>query len=326
MKTYTSKELRSMSRDCYHNNGYIAYILFFFSLVVVAGIIAINLFLPALVYVLIPLIVIPLFFASEISIILLRRDGTITFGGFFRGFIGYFSDHFRSTYGVIKSGLFALAFFGGTLIVTAVTVSTAFTLTNYLGFSDFLFGLLKLSSVEVINTYLQEHAELINLFMMYTVYPAITMFFFVFMYLTSREAGSIFYRANKSMLPGKLLQYLHRSFLKNNKALFRSYHWSLNYPFFILLAIGYGLGSYFGFLFDYSYNAMLTFGIITSLFIAFVIYGPRYLANKESIYEAIKEKYALEEENMKAQYHDAISELQQRMEEMQNKNDNIDEE
>lgn len=54
MKTYTVKELRDFSREHHRSYGYASYILFFFSLLIASGILAINLFLPVLTYFLIP--------------------------------------------------------------------------------------------------------------------------------------------------------------------------------------------------------------------------------------------------------------------------------
>lgn len=327
MKTYTVKELRDFSREHHRSYGYASYILFFFSLLIASGILAINLFLPVLTYFLIPFMVIPAFFAAEVSIILLRRDGGITVGGYFRAFFGYFSDHFRSTYGFIKSALFALAFFGGTLIIAMISVTTTFVLTNYLGFSDFMHGLINVysGSIEDITAYLNAHMGVINIWLMCTSYPAITMFFFVFMYLSSRESISIFYRMNKSMLPGKLIQYLHRSLLKRDRQLIRKYHWSLNYPLFVLLLIGYGVGSYVGYIYNRTAGAMNTFGVIIALFLAFGIFGPKYLANKESIYDAVKDGYKEIEDEMKAEYQTAIAELTARMQDLEDKKNNSDE-
>ena len=115
MKTYTFKELSGLSRENYRKNGYVAYIIFFFSILIVCSVIAINLVLPLFFYILVPLIIVPAFFAGQAAIILLRDAPQLTLGGFFKCFFGYYGEHFRSTFRVLKSFLFSLIFYGAIL-------------------------------------------------------------------------------------------------------------------------------------------------------------------------------------------------------------------
>ena len=114
------RDLWQISKQNHRKNGLISYVIFFFSTIFSCGFIALNIIFPTIFLITVPFVVIPLFFACQISIVLMRDAEQLTLGGYFRCFFGYFGEHFRSTFRVIRSMLFSLIFFGG-LLLTLIT-------------------------------------------------------------------------------------------------------------------------------------------------------------------------------------------------------------
>ena len=319
MKKYTSKELWGISRENYHKNGYISYVIFFFSMLLVGGFIAINLVLPYFFYLLVPFIIIPIFFACQASSILLRDAEQLTLGGFFKCFFGYFGEHFRSTFKVIRSLLISLAFYGGILITSLIVVFTTFYVTNYCYFTDFVnsINLLQLTSMDEINALIEKYSLAINMFGVFTTYPASTVFAFVFIYLCSKNSVSLFYRLNNYKITGIYISKIHSLVMKNNKKTFLKYYWSLNWPLIVFFIGGFALGSYVGYLYQFNATSLYTFGLIIAIFIAYFFYGPTYLANKEAIYIALKDEYEVEANTLAVEIANSMEEFLKKMKELQ---------
>ena len=327
MNMYTTKELRGLCRDNYHKNGYTAYLIFFFSMVVVAGVIAINLWLPYFFYLLVPMLIIPIFFACQASIILLRDAEQLTLGGFFKCFFGYFGEHFRSTFRVIRSFLFSLIFFGGIFFTSLIVTFISFYFTNYCGFHDLVnsINILDVTSVTAIDEILNKYAYAINMYGICTSFPALTAMTFVFIYLCSKSSVSLFLRLNNYKITGRYLGIIHANVMKKNRKLFLKYYWSLNWPLCVLLVLGFGLGAYVGTLYQLSATSLYTFGLIIALFVAFVFYGPTYLANKEAISIAFKEQYDEESNLMASQIAASMEEFMAKIKEYENRGRGDDE-
>ena len=331
MKMYTNKELWGLSRGYSQKNGFVAYIIFLFAIVLACGIIALNLVLPFLFYILVPFAIIPAFFAAQAAIILLRDEPQLTLGGFFKCFFAYYGEHFRSTFRVLKSLLFSLIFYGSILITSLIAVFISFYFTNFHGFAD-LFNSLSttsITSIDELNALLDKYSYAINLFGLFTSFPALTTFTFVFIYLCSKNSVSIFYRLSNYKLTGRFISEMHTAVMKNHKKTFLKYYWSLNWPLYVLLISGFALGGYVGYLYQLSFNSLYTFGLMVAIFVAYFIYGPTYLANKESISIALKDAYEEEANKLASMLATSMEDLLnkiKRLEEQQEKQQDNEEE
>ena len=293
MTAYTYKGLRGLRKENYQKNGFIGYLVFFFGLLIVCGVIALNLIFPLLFYILVPFVVLPVFFACQAVIYLLRDASSLTLGGFFKCFFGYFGEHFRSTFGALKSFLFSLIFYGAMTITTSLVTFLCFYFTNFQGFGDLVnsVNVLQFTSVEDINNFIDQYYVAITYFGLCTSLPTMTVFTFVFIYLCSKNSVALYYRLSNYKLTGRAISKIHSMVVSKNRKLYLRYYWSLNWPLFVLLIGGFALGSYVGYLYELNATSLYTFGLMISLFIAYFIYGPTYVANKEAIYIALKEEY-----------------------------------
>lgn len=293
MKVYSAKEIWGLSRDNWRKNGFIAYLIFFFAILLVCGVSALNLLVPFFFYMVVPFVVLPIFFATQASIYLLRDAEQLTLGGFFRCFFGYFSEHFRSTFRAIKSFLFSLIFYGSVYVVSFIVSFIIFYTSNLFGFKDLLSSIrtTSLMSFEDLDYLFETYSKAIEMFGICTSLPSFTIFSFVFIYLCSKNSVSMFFRLSNYKLTGRFFSEVQTVVMKRHTKLYLKYYWTLNWPLFLLLLLGFTLGSYVGYLYQLSYVSLYAFGLMFALFFAYFFYGPTYLANKEAIYVALKDAY-----------------------------------
>ena len=297
MTLFTSKDLYRLSREKYRKNGLVSYIIMFFVAALACAFVAINLWVPYLFYFTVPFIILPIFFAGQAAIVIIRDGDTLTLGGFFKMFFVYFSEHFRSTFRTIKSLLFSLIFYGGVLITSTVVVFITFYQLNYLGFATFInqISSLNIVSTEELNALLNKYSYCLDMFFVCTSYPSMSVLSLMFIYFTSKHSVSMFYRLNNYKVTGTYIMTLHSNVMSNYRKQYLRYYGTLNWPFYVLLLGGFALGSYIGYLYHLDQYSLYTFGMMISLFSSYFLFGPNYLANKEAIYEALKDAY--EEEN-----------------------------
>ncbi|MBO4666766.1 MAG: hypothetical protein J5666_01365, partial [Bacilli bacterium] len=292
-KIYKVKELWAISRQNHRKNGFIPYIVFFFASLLMAGFLALGLISPFILIPVIPLFVIPLFFAAEVSAISLRDMTYFTFKNFFKAFGIYFTNQFSSTYRVLKSFLFSLIFYGGTLLTSTFVSVVAFYFTNYCGFQELIhsISILDIINSEELLTLMNKFEYCINMLLICTNLPAVAMFYFTFMYLIEKNSISMFHRMENISASGKLMSDIQTLVYKNNKKLYLKYYLGLSWPLFILIVGGFAVGAYLATFYQLNATTMWVIGIGTSLIVSLTLYGNMHLTNKETIYLAFKEEY-----------------------------------
>ena len=304
------KDLRKNSAQNSHKNGIIAYILFLFSALLSCGFIALNLLVSWFFIFTVPMFVLPLMFACQAASRLMRDTSTLTLGGFFRCFFGYFADHFRASFRTIRSALFSLIFYGGVLLTSYSVVLPCFYAFHYLNFKTFVDSLtLFVTESFNVDAFLDEYTQTFNMIGVCTSFPALTAFAFVFVYLADRQSVSIFYRLDNAKNNGRFLTMINDGVLKNNRKQFNKAYWALNWPFYLLFILGFAGGAYLGYLYSFTSNSLFTFGLIGALFVSFVIYGPTLMANKEAIYISLKNEYINEEALLKVRLANHINDF-----------------
>ena len=308
---FNFKQISEISRENHRKNGLISYVIFFFSALLTGGLVLLNLLFSYLFVIIVPLLVIPIIFACQTAIMLLREQPTLTFKGFLKCYAIYFSELFSSTYRILRSVLFALIFYGGVLLTSFIVVFPAFYFTNYQGFATLVntTSIESLYSVEYLDYILNEYKTLLNTVSICTTFPAISAFTLMFTYFISRNSYSHIYRMSGLAKSGRAIGAISDLVRKNNRKLYLKCYWSLNWPIVALFVVSFAFGSYIGYLYYPDAFSMYTFALAIAIFISFTIYGPKYLANKQAIADYLSPYYKMEENNMKMKFQDVLNEL-----------------
>lgn len=292
----TYKEIVRNSYQIYRKNGLIAYILFFFLALLASSFILLTVFLPILLWLVIPFIVIPILFSAQLAITLLREQNFFTFRGFLNCFVSYFKEKFRSTFAVIKNGLVTFGFSLLFAMIFAIIINLCFYYTNYLNYATILNQItLLVDDYDALIEYIKSQQVFFNYILIWNDLPISGFAYFLFVFLCSRSSISLFERMGSlTLTSGKLSTIIHNGVIRNNQKAFNRYYLELMWPFFLILLGSFALGSYIGYL-VVSYNYPISIiGLSFSVLVTYGVFGPFYLSNKEAIYLALDNEYKVE--------------------------------
>ena len=233
----------------------------------------------------------------------------------FKGFISligvYFSEHFRSTFRVLRSGLISLGVSIVLYLTSILVCSGAFYSADFLGMKALINDIqnANLADYDVLMSIYNDHILLINVFMICTVFVAAVMFVILFTYLAGKQSYSLAYRIKEVQYTGRMFMMVTDSLLKNNKREFLKTHWGLNFPMVIIFLGSFALGSYVGTFYNFDYNSLFTFGLAFALAISLTIYGSKYYANKEAIADYFYPMYLKEVKKLNKNLSKSIQEM-----------------
>ncbi len=314
---YSISELRKISRENRRKNGFISYLFFFLALLLVGGFLAMGLFGTIFFILFVPMVILPLFFAAQAATIISRNNEVITFSLFFKSIFTYFLEHFKATFRTWRSAAYSLIFYGAVLLTSQVFAISFFYIYNYYGFADMINSASKVISMSEseMTAFINSYTNTFQMFMITTSYPALTVFFFVYVYLCGTQSVTLFYRLKYLQMPGKYITLVYAETLKKNKKDFVKKYWALNWPLYLLLILGFALGSYLGTLYQFSAPSLFTLGAIVALFVAFVGFGPTYLANKEALAKSLEDDFVVEEAFQRKKLTQSFQDILKTMEE-----------
>ena len=311
------RQLMAISMDNYRKNGLISHAIFFFLSLLAAAFLLLCLFYVDLFLIIVPLIAIPLFFASQVIVVLFREESYLTFGGFFNCFKNYFTPKFASTFRVIKSAIWSFVVYLVFAIIYGITINLSFYYTNYMGYADIFTEIAntQIASTADINEIYNLHKDFFNKIMIYMNVPSLFVSAISFIYLIGRNAIGLFDRLNNMGEPGELNKLAHNNISNQYRKEINGAFIKLNWPLFFLFTLGFAGGAVLGYYNLGSYNGVYTLGIALAILISFGIYGPFFLANNEAIYLSFKDRYAEEKNKVKGQLMNSIEEMMKKYQE-----------
>jgi len=285
MKNYNDFLIKAQSAR--KSNGWIAVVCFFVAALLCSGIILLSSFYSSLIVLLVPLFIFPIMFSFQRAIIYLRSNSTLSFGLFFSGIAHYFSERFRSTYGFFGEILKIFLVFIGSFFLSTMVAYFVFYYSNLYGFVDMLNEVINLPylTIETFEYLIDKYKDVYTYFSIVVQVPTtvITTIFAFLMY--SMNSISMFIRFSDVKYSGKFIRRTFKKFKKDNFSNLLKNYLSLNWPFYLLFLIGFGVGGFLGFLYQKDPNTIYGFGFAIAFFLSFSVYGLFYFANKEAIYQ-----------------------------------------
>ena len=298
------KLARNDSYENYRKNGVISHVIFFFLILLAAAFTLIGIFFVDILFIVVPLIVFPLIFASEVIVILLRDQSQLTFGGFMRTFSIYFTSRFRSNFKVIINFLWSLIAYVASTFVLLIVINLCFYYCNYKNYA-YIYELIYNNlggSYQAIYNILEGHLDFLNDILLFTEVPALFVASILFFYLTTKHSVSLFMRLSAFGGAGNVITYLHRRIMKKYRKEYTSLFIKLNWPLFVLYIIGFIGGAVIAYYLYFGYGGVFSMALALGIFMSFGLYGPFLLANNEAIYKAFEPCYLEENEAFLKQF------------------------
>ena len=243
----------------------------------------------------IPIIILPILFASHIACYYLEAQQPITMGALFRYYAGFYRPQFRSSFRGIKAFLISLAIYFGGMILSYIIFYAIYQRIYGAAFTDAFSNLVTaymsedLSYEDLINLLNENNGFLLTFFTYVSSMP-LPLAILWFIYSISFASISIYYRSNISATSDSLIRLaLNNTFLKIKRAYLKDW-FSLNWPILALSFVGAVVGAIVSILLlkDVTYlGAFMCLGSVTLI----VFFLPFYFSNMEVIYHRYEERF-----------------------------------
>jgi len=284
----TIKELRGRALAKYKSHKLNSWILGLVCGLFSASIVALNIVLPSLTIITVPLLVLPCIFACAVLHEAINEGIEVNLSNFLKYFALFFRSPFNHSFNVIRNFFKSLLRFLGVFIISSVVVYMIYaniygdTFVNlYNAFAEAVYDE---TDSDIINSLLMENDNLLMQYIISSIEPALFVSVFAFIFLCSKDSVKIYLSV---CLPKSNSSFIHktakRAMHQHSKEYYK-YHLGLNWPLIILMLVGFVGGRIMtGFVFDnplMGVSVGVSFGFALSSF-----FFPFYFANNSTIFE-----------------------------------------
>lgn len=305
--------------------------------ILMAAVLVIAIFGPTFLFLVIPLLFLPIYFSGFFNHYSLRFDDVISFKNSIKYVGFFFRSSFRSSFKGIVS--FAKSFLIGSILFTLSVSIASYFLTAFnpefiqiVNELNELMATMETIDIDAVNDILNSHGGLFGNLIIFTLLPAIGVGFILFMYFISYSALSVYMRLNINTNNPSLYSYLLKETNKiSNRKLLKDFL-SLNWPMFLLGALGFTGGCFLAYYLNrFDIFQVGIIGMIGGL-LAMSFFLPFFFNNMEAIYEThnenVKKAFDQINRNMLEQLQNSLriskeqqEEIQKALNELNNRNE-----
>ena len=303
-------KLKQQALDYYRHSPISCWILGLTTGVIVAGIIALDLLVPFLSFLTIPLLIIPIIFSATIQHVMLHSNAQITVTSSFRTFILYFKRDFFGTYSIIFNFFKSLILF--LILETSISMVTSYIMliinpqfqTSVESLNQLIYSYE--FTYEQIVAQLEANNYLLFNYVTIVLIPALFIALIFFIYNLSRYSMMVYYKMHLKRTDSRFAKLVYQFALRGRrKEMLRNYL-SLQWPLYVLLVLGFGGGSFIGYYFFHDLFKMIGFGLVGGAALG-MFFLPFYFSNMQALYDMYAGLY---KEVTKSVTHSIIGNLQ----------------
>ena len=259
--------------------------------ILIAAILAIDLVAPALCLLTFPLVILPIVFSGILQHIYLRQQGQLTIRGSLVSFGLYYTPIFRGTFRYLFSLLKSVIVF----IIFEMTISFILSTIYQLNSPEFVDMINNLYdtiysetlSLEKVNEILMANDALLFKYLAIVIIPSYFCAVLFLIYNVSRNSITSYFLADNRKGTPQLARYVYMDVLRNKRfSLFKDY-WSLNWPLYVVLILGFSGGAVLGYFWKQDLIYMIVCGNVLGAALTMFVF-PFYFANQEALYEKYK--------------------------------------
>ena len=296
------KDLRTLVKENRKKNGYFAYLIYFFLALITSGIVFLNVFISSYFWLIFLVVCLPLMFAFERAVLVLREENVLSLRTIFSGVKTYFTSRFISTYSffktVIRTLLWGLLF----AVLIFFIMYGIFKGNNILQFNDMVNEFISLKNLDsnAVEAIFNKYRTCVNFFMTWFTIAANFVIYLIFFHYINKHSTHLFMETSPYGDNPRYAKMLFRQFLKERRFEFLGKYFLLQWPLYLLFVIGMLLGGYLGSLYAFDGLIISTFALAIGLLLSIGLCGGFTLANKEALVTYFLPSFKkLEEENNK---------------------------
>lgn len=275
----------------YKNSRLSSWLLGMTTAILIAAILAIDLAVPLVGFISVPLLILPIIFAGMLQHAFAEKEGTLTVRGSIVSFGLYFSPLFRGIFryflSMVKSILIFIVFEMTISFITSTIYQT--TTTGFMDAVNQLYESIYSEnfSLDMFNNLLLANNMMLFKYFATIIIPSYFMAMIFLIYNFSRNSIITYYLLDNKKGSPQLARYVYSDVLRYKRFPMLGDYLSLNWPLFLLLIIGYAGGSVLGYYWKHDIFTMIALGNILGMLLnAFFL--PFYFSNQEVLYNKYK--------------------------------------
>lgn len=310
------KNLRKESLKVYSKNKLVAWVLSFFVALFIALVSMLGVFIPYLGILLIPVLILPIIFASQAAYVDTYNGSQLTFRSFFTFFISFFRGGNSGTYSFIRSFFKSLL---GFMIV--------YSLSSFIGaiilFSTNREGVMQMLQIAqdiiMTDTYVGktvaeafgEYYYLLEIFQNIVLIPSTITFVGLLLFFISRNSVSMFLRMHFPNGYNAIYRDIFNTMVRMNRKQFHKDFFYLNWPMFVIFLVMSGASVGVSFIFTGDSYLIIPISVSIGLF-SLVFFLPFFFANQMSLFTKYHEEFKKSSDIVQSRIY---NELQRRIQE-----------
>lgn len=281
--------------DTYKIAPFSSWILGITTGVLISAILALDLLVTGISIVTFAFIIIPIIFSATLQHIVFKTNGQLTLKSSVKSFGLYYRRDFFGSFSVISSffkGLLVFLIFEMTLsfIVSSIMQMVSSDLLNSVNTLYEMLDEASLTYDDLINVLYINNNALFNYFSL-VFFPSFFLAALFFIYNLSRQSIVIYYKMHSQNVNNRFAKMVYGDVVRRNRMKMFKDYMSLNWPLFVLLALGFVGGTLLGFFWKHDFLYMYAFGILGGSILA-IFFLPFYFGNQEALYEYYAEEFA----------------------------------
>ncbi len=277
------------ARNTYKEAPLSSWILGLITGVVVTAIIALDLLVPALSFILFPFIIVPILFSATMQHVVLKTRDQLTFMSAVRGFGLYYSFEFRGVLrfmiNLIKS---ILVFFIVEMTVSFIATTVyQFTNPGYVDAVNKLYEVVSAQQLSIDDFYavLDMNGGVLFDYLCVVFFPSLYISIIFLIYNLSRQSLMIYFKMQHPQINARFLGFVYNETVRGRRMQMLGDYLSLQWPLIILLGLGMGGGTVLGYFWQRDLFTMLACGLAGGALLA-TFFLPFYFPNQEAFYDA----------------------------------------
>ena len=268
----------------------------------IAAIMALGLIFPLISILTFPLLVLPIVFSTTLQHLILKTKAQISVASSFKGFALYFTIPYRSSFRFLFSLLTSFIIFlifemSASFIVTMLLQLTS---TNFVDAINHLYEVLYSEgfTIEEFSEVFTAYDGILFKYFCFTILPTLYIGLTFLIYNCSRNSIMIYYQMNHISINPRLSRFIYLDAVRRNRFRMLGDYLMLNWPLYVLLLAGFGVGSYLGYILGANINVIysdILTTMVTSGFIGAAVLSsfflPFYFSNQEVFFDKYRAEF-----------------------------------
>lgn len=269
--------------------------------ILIAAFVTLNLIAPGTIIVIFPFIIVPIIFSATLQHIIFKTKGQLTLSSSTKSFGLYYNPKFFGSFSVLFSLLKGLIVFFSFEVLLSFITSTVMqvTSTSFVDALNNFYALFEDTSLtyeDVVRAF-NDYNGILLVYTSIVIFPSLYLALIFMIYNMSRTSIVIYYKMQLGNVDNRFSKLVYGDVVRQGRMKMFSDYMSLNWPMYVLLALGFAGGTVGGYLWKHDLVYMISMGLLGGAAL-FMFFLPFYFGNQEALYDLYADKFVKSTNNV----------------------------